>query len=449
MPDCSLRSCGKPINGNGERVEFEANIKGIVHLIKSGKSLVKWVIKGKRGLGVVHYGCYKEVCRLLDMPHVELETVNQGTQEQSVALGSANATTSASMPAKPAAAASIRSGRMTRSRARALNNDDGPPAAKQAKRVAFTAKEARAMLEALDTAEFYQDAAIVARMAQSLADKIKRAQHVVMFTGAGVSTSTGIGDYRGKSGKWTAAATGLEDEEFETDGVNFQELRPSYTHEAIAKLFADGYVHFLISQNCDGLHRMSGVLREQIAEVHGNIFQEYCSQCKHEYERGSYVPDDDMDEVLMQQRDLPKDTFAEVCPTCRLNHYTGRVCEQPGCSGKLRDTIINFGDMLRDEIITAAQDNAKRSDLMIALGTTLSVTPVCELAHKVKRKQLAIVNRQPTEKDSTAKAGRVYGDVDPFMEALMQSLYSAEELQAWQKGRKARMKKYDAMRSKT
>ena len=100
-------------------------------------------------------------------------------------------------------------------------------------------------------------------------------------------------------------------------GFSYERLRPTYTHEALAKLLELGYLKHILSQNTDGLHRLSGVPRDKISELHGNSFHERCEKCAARYERpyavkrvhGSSVP--------------PK-----ICQHCHVNHRTGRRCER-------------------------------------------------------------------------------------------------------------------------
>lgn len=94
-----------------------------------------------------------------------------------------------------------------------------------------------------------------------------------------------------------------------------QALRPTYTHEAIVKLLEKGYMKHVISQNVDGLHRLSGVKEGQISELHGNGFVEKCEKCKKRYVRNFRCGG--------KATNVP----ANKCKNCRINHRTGRVCD--------------------------------------------------------------------------------------------------------------------------
>ena len=143
----------------------------------------------------------------------------------------------------------------------------------------MSSAEQRLLREAAKTMEKHDSIAAVQSASSRIAELMRRAKHCVVFTGAGISTSAGIGDYRGKGGKWTEmdreAVTeemqsliggggqpggGPGNEETGDIGVPYEDLRPTYTHEALVKLIEMGIVHYIISQNGDGLHGLSGCL---------------------------------------------------------------------------------------------------------------------------------------------------------------------------------------------
>ncbi|KAI0241331.1 NAD-dependent protein deacetylase SRT1 [Lamellibrachia satsuma] len=126
--------------------------------------------------------------------------------------------------------------------------------------------------EARKTAEYFDSAERLRLEAKRISAMLKTAQYASAFTGAGISTSAGIGDFRGKNGKWTemdrAKARGLSCH-CDCPAFSYEALRPTYTHEAICKLVQLGYLKHVISQNTDGLHRLSGIPVEQLSELHG------------------------------------------------------------------------------------------------------------------------------------------------------------------------------------
>ena len=122
---------------------------------------------------------------------------------------------------------------------------------------------------------------------------------------------------------------------------------------ALVELMNRGKLHHIISQNVDGLHRKSGIAKDNITEVHGNTNLEICQKCGKDYMRDFRV------------RTANKATV----------HKTGRKCDNPKCAGELHDTIINFGESLRGEDIQRGMAEGLASDLMLCLGSSLRVSP--------------------------------------------------------------------------
>lgn len=347
--------------------------------------------------------------------------------------------------------------------------------------------EERVMVrDAAKTVEYHDSVEDTEEKAKKIAKLIQQAQHCIAFTGAGISTAAGIGDYRGKSGKWTEqdrerVIESLQDQVAHStsnltpsldkmlsksssvteDGVPYESLRPTYTHEALAKLIDLGLLHHIISQNGDGLHSLSGVPKDKLSELHGNVFIEMCEKCGHRYHRSSYVLDDDASIYYEQLEnngaiDVEKPKHAKQCETCRLSHRTGRKCDQPNCKGFLKDTIINFGDKLEEKIFSNAEKHAKKNDLCLCLGTTLQVTPACELVESGQEPlRVVICNRQKTGLDSiccSTRNGeqlgvRVFGDCDLLMKKIMMEILPLQELQMWEENRTERLKHYDTFRT--
>ncbi|NP_001085592.1 sirtuin 6 S homeolog [Xenopus laevis] len=235
---------------------------------------------------------------------------------------------------------------------------------------------------------------------EELAEMIRESSYVVFHTGAGISTSCGIPDFRGPNGVWTLEEKGL-DPKFDT---TFETACPSPTHMALLKLQRVGILKFLVSQNVDGLHVRSGFPREQLAELHGNMFVEECSKCAKQYVRD------------------------QVVGTMGLKP-TGRFCDVPkvrglrACRGKLKDTILDWEDSLPDRDLNLADEACRKADLSITLGTSLQIRPSGNLPLLTKRKggKLVIVNLQPTKHDKHADL-RIHGYVDEVMIQLMELL---------------------------
>ena len=331
----------------------------------------------------------------------------------------------------------------------------------------MSTREKALVKEASKTAEWHDSELVVNQEAARIADMLKHSTYCIAFTGAGISTSAGIGDYRGKDGKWTEMdrkeKNELEPNEVD-EGVSYESLRPTYTHEALVKLIEMGFVKHVISQNGDGLHRLSGIAPENLSELHGNVFLELCEKCGHRYLRSYYVMDDTASRYYEELEDfgrtsLRKPKHAKRCELCGLNHHTGRYCEQVQCNGFLKDSIINFRDNLEEHILLSAEMHARKADLCLSLGTTMQVTPACELVEMGQKPlRLVIVNRQKTGLDHVAcrplpqpdchtiSGSRVRGDTDCLMQAVMKHMLSESDLLGWE-GRGERIRQYDAMRT--
>ncbi|XP_046544663.1 NAD-dependent protein deacetylase Sirt6-like [Haliotis rubra] len=357
---------------------------------------------------------------------------------------------------------------------------------------ALSAEEKCLIKQASKTAEFFDSRNTVKVKGAKCAKLIKSSKHCIAFTGAGISTSAGIGDYRGKSGKWTkqdhdavdmdavmgTSGEPLDEEEPEVvtkkfkrsdsldndvkeevmkeepEGVSYECLRPTYTHEAMQKLVEKGYLKYIISQNGDGLHGLSGVAADNMSELHGNVFIEICEKCNTRYNRPFYTMDDAGSQYYEEMEDrgtstVSKPPHAKKCDKCGLSHRTGRRCDNKDCKGYLNDSIINFGDHLEDDILDRAMHHSEQSDLMLCLGSTLTVTPANSLVEMTKeRHRLAICNRQKTHMDKKLGHGvRVFGDCDVFMKEVMTGVLDDEELTTWEEGRQQRMKHYDSQRT--
>ncbi|KAF1970392.1 NAD-dependent deacetylase sirtuin-7 [Bimuria novae-zelandiae CBS 107.79] len=250
--------------------------------------------------------------------------------------------------------------------------------------------------------EHFDSPAKVEQVATQLAALIQNAKHFIVYTGAGVSTSAGIPDFRGPEGAWTKRAQGKE---LEFDGNKTLQAVPTATHMALVALQEKGLLKYVVSQNCDGLHRRSGILPvNRISELHGNSNREYCKDCGKDYIR-------DFRAVSTYSKSYS-------------DHRTGRKCAL--CTGALHDTIINFGEPLPSAAFALATTHAKRADLCLVLGSSCRVTPansVPETVGRRKNARLAICNLQATALDGVADGGlRVHARTDELMAAVMRKL---------------------------
>ena len=114
----------------------------------------------------------------------------------------------------------------------------------------------------------------------------RNSKYIVVHTGAGISTSCGIPDFRGPKGVWTLEKQGIKPK----IDIKFENAIPSTTHRALKILLDKGYIKYIVSQNIDGLHLRSGVARHHLAELHGNMFIEECEKCKKQFIRKNKGP---------------------------------------------------------------------------------------------------------------------------------------------------------------
>lgn len=247
--------------------------------------------------------------------------------------------------------------------------------------------------------EHHESAEVIDNKAQTLVNLINKSKHFIVFTGAGISTSTGIPDFRGPEGVWTLKRQGrLQD----LKAVNTLQAIPSPAHMALVELQNRGILKYVISQNCDGLHRRSGILPGKISELHGNSNREYCNDCGKEYIR-------DFRAVATYSKSVH-------------DHRTERKCTL--CNSPLYDTIINFGEHLPAQPLKLARHHAKIADLCLVLGSSLTVPPASTIPESVGKKKggkLAICNLQSTPQDHLSDL-RVYTSADEMMTRIMAKL---------------------------
>ncbi|XP_044964136.1 NAD-dependent protein deacetylase SRT1 isoform X1 [Hordeum vulgare subsp. vulgare] len=227
---------------------------------------------------------------------------------------------------------------------------------------------------------------------EELAVMVQKSKHLVVFTGAGISTSSGIPDFRGPKGVWTMqrAGKGVPDA-----SLPFHRAAPTLTHMALVELERAGLLKFVISQNVDSLHLRSGFPREKLSELHGNSFKEVCPCCKTEYLR-------DFEIETIGLKDTP------------------RRCADKNCGARLKDTVLDWEDALPPEEMYSAEEQCRTADLVLCLGTSLQITPACNMPLlSIKNGgKVAIVNLQATPKDKKASLV-IHGLVDKVIAGVM------------------------------
>lgn len=268
-----------------------------------------------------------------------------------------------------------------------------------------SARERSLRSRALASLERHDGQAEIDAAAASTAALLLRGSALV-FTGAGISVAAGIPDYRGTIGVDTRAE--LRDEEAPS-GTDYTALVPTRTHRAIARWGRVGFVQHVITQNCDDLHARAGTPRGRLTELHGNVFVEHCEDCHKAYVRAY--------EVDAYSTDCHAEPWYVRCDACGWNHYTGRTCT--ACTGRLRDTIVNFGDEL--PTLERAQAAAKRASVCLALGSSLTVTPASDLVRLPTT--LVVCNLQRVDADA---AVRVHCEADVFVAAVEKAVAASE-----------------------
>ncbi|KAI6646485.1 hypothetical protein LOD99_12606 [Oopsacas minuta] len=254
--------------------------------------------------------------------------------------------------------------------------------------------------------EFVDSAKDLDKKVKMVAKFIREGKHVIFFTGAGISTSAGIPDFR--SGMNTMLETGPGVWELRAHGqahsrrskpVKLISALPTVTHMSMVALHEAGLIKFTVSQNVDGLHRRSGMNPKQLAELHGNTNLESCSVCGVQYLRDFET----------------REAFGV------FNHETTRRCDDPACGNILLDSIINFGEQLPENEIKSAFDHGGKADVCVVLGSSLTVQPAATIPATVgsNRGKLVICNLQKTPLYNLATIN-VHSMCDVFMKKLVE-----------------------------
>ena len=228
---------------------------------------------------------------------------------------------------------------------------------------------------------------------ETVIDEVRRmleqSRRVVIFTGAGVSTESGIPDFRSPGGIWTKYQP-IDFREFISSEESRRETwrrkiavdeavsqaQPNRGHRAISHLVAQGKVSSVITQNIDGLHQRSGIPEDKIIELHGNGTYAACLECAQRYE------------------------LADLFAAFKANEEPP-VCE---CGGFIKSATISFGQPMPVEAMRRAQAESLSCDLFIAIGSSLVVYPAASFPAVAKQNgsRLVILNREPTDLDYLA-----------------------------------------------
>lgn len=217
---------------------------------------------------------------------------------------------------------------------------------------------------------------------EKLRKMIKEARNVVFFGGAGVSTESGIPDFRGAGGLYTEDGKGNEYYlsrrcltvdpfafyRFFREHMTFPDARPNAAHKALARLEEEGKLKAIITQNIDGLHQLAGSRR--VLELHGTLSRSYCMRC------GKVCHPDISDD--------------EPVPKC------------PACGGIVRPDVTLYGESLDGFTFREAENAIAEADLLIAGGSSLTVYPAASLVGNFEGGKLVIINYSQTAYDDSA-----------------------------------------------
>ncbi len=219
---------------------------------------------------------------------------------------------------------------------------------------------------------------------ETIAQWIIKGEHIVAFTGAGISTDSGIPDFRGPDGAWTRRDAGLPPPRWR---VPPGRVESNASHHSLVELQRLGKLQFLITQNTDNLHRRSGISPELLAELHGNGQLLRCLSCDRLYTRQEVGWDTNrLGRVYRTQKRGPGQ------PACTA------------CGGRLVSSVVNFGDPLPQKELELADQHARQCDLMLVLGSSLVVNPAASLVGVALGcgARVVLINRDKTPYDGAA-----------------------------------------------
>jgi NAD-dependent deacetylase len=225
---------------------------------------------------------------------------------------------------------------------------------------------------------------------EQVAARLGASKSAVVLTGAGISTESGIPDFRSPGGVWSKYRTVYFDEFLESAESRYEywrqkcemhrefgDARPNAGHEALARWETAGRIRSVITQNIDGLHQMAG--SHEVLELHGTARQASCLDCGDRY---------------------------DINPLVESFLANDRVPDCTACGGRLKHATISFGQSLPPDVLMKAARWSREADLMLAIGSSLLVTPAANLPRTAKEHgaRLVIINRDPTPLDDFADA---------------------------------------------
>lgn len=221
---------------------------------------------------------------------------------------------------------------------------------------------------------------------EQIVEVIKNSDNVVFFGGAGVSTESGIPDFRSVDGLYNQKydyppetilshtfyrRKTSEFYRFYRDKMICKNANPNVIHKALAKLEAEGKVRAVITQNIDGLHQMAG--SREVLELHGSVHRNYCENCGKFFDA----------QYILDSKDVP-------------------MCDEEFCQGGVKPDVVLYEEGLDDETIRKSVEYIKNADVLIVGGTSLAVYPAAGLIDYYKGNKLILINKSATPRDSVA-----------------------------------------------
>ncbi len=243
---------------------------------------------------------------------------------------------------------------------------------------------------------------------ETVREWIREAGSVAALTGAGISTDSGIPDFRGPKGLWTKDPSAekmatldayVSDPDVRKRSWKWRletqqnKREPNDGHRALVDLERAGHLDTLVTQNVDGLHQIAGSDPARVVEIHGTIQEVQCLDCE---------------ERAPMERALARVIAGEEDPSCR------------SCGGMLKSATISFGQGLVSRDLARAQEAAEGCDLILAIGTTLAVYPVAAMVPIAKEAgaRVVILNGEPTEMDGVADTV-LHGSISEILPQLV------------------------------